>query len=609
MKRKIVWLVLSCLIVVSLVLTSCAPAVVEEGDVVTPGEGEGEVAVIEEGEGEVVVIAAEGPEMVRDIKGRLVEKPRYGGGLTLYRTVDPPNWDPYRHIDCGLTSGMLFEKLRGGDWSVDRSEWPFFSDYVPYVYGKGYLSESWENPDSLTYIIHVREGVHFVSRPPVNGRELTADDIKYCYDRLTGKGEFEEVGQSPWVNYVCNKAIDYMEVIDRYTVVMHLKYPSPLMPEMFGTEGHTWIYAREAVDLYGDLENWENAGGSAIGPFMIDDYVPDSSLTYVKNPTYWGWDDNFPDNQIPYIDTVKELVMTDLSARLAALRTGKLDNIPGLQWDDWEAIMQTNPELQWIKMQSVCSVVDLRCDLEPYSDIRVRRAMQMAINLQEIADTYYGGTADPYPMMVAPAYSQLFTPLEELTPEAQEAFSFNPTRARELLAEAGYANGFTQVVQLTGESELTDILSAYWGDIGITTEQEILESAVYSANARTRNYTGPRWIWSCGTWMPTEILNYWYGGDQVPWNYSNANDPMFNEILDKVRAEPDAVERDRMMKEGFKLGTELFFYTALPVQVVFNVWQPWVKGYQGERSLGTRNYKNMWARVWIDQDLKAALGH
>ena len=103
--------------------------------------------------------------------------------------------------------------------------------------------------------------------------------------------------------------------------------------------------------MYGDLNDWENVIGT--GPFLITDYVSGSIIKFERNPNYWQNDPLNPGNQLPYVDEVKIMIMTDPSTRLAALRSAQLDYIANdrvpIYKEDADSLMATNPELLWSK--------------------------------------------------------------------------------------------------------------------------------------------------------------------------------------------------------------------------------------------------------------------
>ena len=130
----------------------------------------------------------------------------------------------------------------------------------------------------------------------------------------------------------------------------------------------------EAVEEFGDLEDWRNAQGT--GPWIATDYVPDSSLTFVRNDNYWEYDPFWPDNKLPYTDGYTVVQIVDVNMQLAALRTGKLDWLNGIDWEDAQELWKTNPELLSSKgYNTYTPVIDMRTDLEPFSDINFRKAL------------------------------------------------------------------------------------------------------------------------------------------------------------------------------------------------------------------------------------------
>jgi len=609
--KRIAWLPLTLLMVVALVLSSCQTATVEEEKETETVAGKviekGAAAVEEEEEEEEEVVGEAGPEMVRDPStGKMVEKPRYGGTI-IYRDDNDPQeglFDPWE-AGKGMTAGSIYGILHGGDWGIDRSVQDYKTNYPPVEHGTGYSMTHFENPDPLTYIIYLREGMRFQNKPPVNGREVVADDVKYSFDRHLGLGDFAEQGPSAEVTMHAWAVLESVEVVDKYTLVFHLSSANPILPLYFGCEYHPWIIPREVVDTYGTGYTWEQAVGH--GPWQPEDFVTDSSLTLAKHPNYYGRDPKFPENQIPYADKLKILVIPDWSTTLAALRTGKLNRL-GVGYEDAAALWESNPELNNCIMYGSCTTLNWNMRKDgPWQDLRVRKALQMAMNVEEYNDTFLGGKSLTYPFMVqgSPGFDRWHTVYEDLPPDCQEGFTYNPERARELLTEAGYPNGFKITVPLTAVTATSDLQISYYEAVGIEVERNVMDGATYGAVVwgpiETREYD-VGWEWSCGNWAPLEISGYFY--KDVSWNVSNVNDPVFNQMQDDARAETDPVEFDRRLKELFLYGSCQFWYVARPIDAWWNFWQPWHKGYNGENRLTGWQDGAIAARVWIDQDLK-----
>src|SRR4029434_9329738 len=177
------------------------------------------------------------------------------------------------------------------------------------------LAERWDEVDELTYVFHLRRGIRWQNKPPVNGRELVADDVKFTYERfLTEKG-------NP-LRYVLDP-VDRVEVVDRYTVRFRLKEPFVWLPNMLANPLSTWIVAREVVEKYGDLKKAETAIGT--GPFTLERYEPNVKTVFRRNPDYFLKD-------LPGVDVVEWLALDDPSTALAMYRTGQIDAGPEANW-------------------------------------------------------------------------------------------------------------------------------------------------------------------------------------------------------------------------------------------------------------------------------------
>ena len=596
--------------------------VVVEKEVVKTVEVPGQTVVVEK---EVIkTVEVPGPErvVVKEVPagyvidpstGKVVQKPRYGGVLDIPMTSDPIAFDNWRHKDGGAEGyifGLMYEVLMGADWATPRDKAPFLASYTPLIYYKGYAMESFTSPDPLTYTFKLRKGMQFHDKEPVNGREVIAEDVKWSIDRILGLGDFAG-NPSPHVQYKEGwEALESIELVDKYTFTFHMSEAKPLFPEAWGASIMPMIQPREVVEKYGDDFSWEHAVGS--GPFQVQNVVPGSVVTYESNPNYYGTDERYPDNRLPYVDRFNYILVKDEATRMAGLRTGKLAwyAFGYLQTQD---LLKTAPHLKWNKWPGACVMAGVRWDKEPWSDIRVRKAMQMALNLPEMNDALYGGDAGVFPMML---HSQLNMnpPLEEWPAETLEGFKYNPEGAMALLTEAGHPDGFTQEV-IFGKGEHSfyknglDAMISYWDAIGIKTDVKILEGAAYNSYRDALNHD--MWITVyCLPWNPITVFNWVYGGKESSRsNHANVDDPVFNKMVDALQAEPDPAVRLDMIVDINAYGTDQFYNIHGPETVQYNLWQPWLQGYNGERKEDAWDSGRRWARVWIDQEMRDAMGH
>src|SRR5881275_1516625 len=253
------------------------------------------------------------------------QTPRRGGTLAL-RLWDPPNWDLDQTISYKTHIAHTFTHSR----LVKHKAGPGVAPGSLVI--EGDLAESWTQPNETTYVFYLRRGVRWHNKPPVNGRELTAEDVKFTFDR------FLTEPTNP-LKFMLDP-VDRVEVVDRYAVRFRLKEPFVWLVNMLANPTGTWIVAREGVEKYGDLKKPESAIGT--GPFTLERYDPNVKTIFRRNPTYFRSGE-------PWVDGVDWLVMEDAAAGLAAYRTGQLDCGNWHQWavrqQDLESLKKSQPQL------------------------------------------------------------------------------------------------------------------------------------------------------------------------------------------------------------------------------------------------------------------------
>src|SRR5216117_2790473 len=267
------------------------------------------------------------------------------------------------------------------------------------------LAESWSQPNDRTYVFRLRKGVRWHPKPPVNGRELTADDVKYTYDRfLATKGN---------PNRTVLEMVDKVEALDKYTVKFTLKEPNAWFVDHLASTS-TWIIARECVEKYGDLKKWESVVGT--GPWMLERYESGARLSFIRNPNCF-----YPN--LPYVDSVELTINPDPNAAFAAFLAGKLDFGPEygmtIRRGDVAAAKKRLGHW-WLPLQTREFLVPsgritaMKLDQDPLKDVRVRRAIAMADNWREILERnpLAQGKGAPNPVIPA-ALKELSVPIKE----------------------------------------------------------------------------------------------------------------------------------------------------------------------------------------------------
>ena len=602
MKRKIAWLSLICLMVGALLLASCGPAAVEEEEEVVTPEGEEEVVTEEE------VVVTEEKEMVLDSLGRMVEKPKYGGVMNYYGG-DPMSFDECYTVPWGVTiTRLTHNELFLGDWvkgpaGTDDVGWcvnGFFStDFL-----RGDLAESWESPDEETLIFHLRKGVYWQDKPPVNGREFVADDVVFTFNRI-----YAECPQC----YVNNQTKPEhrptsITAPDKYTVV--IKCPAGYVGNTLNWLGEMLlIMPPESVAAPGGSQLWENSCGT--GPFMLEDYVRGSSATLIRNPNYHEKDPLHPENTLPYLDGIKWLIIPDASTRLSALRTGKIDRA-GLSWEEAAEMMETDPQLEYSKyLVSYTNNIFMRMDKpeKPWADIRVRHALAMAIDNQEIVDELYGGNGVilHYPALSHKEYQCMYTPLDELPESVRMQYEYHPDKARQLLAEAGYPDGFT--VNMLTYSVYVDrlcVIKEYWADIGVEMELDVKEAGAFTGQAYQHRHEDMILIYMDNSSVVAQPSLR----PGATMNMSIVDDPYCNEHL-LAELDKNTMNWDKICeiaKKEFPYVLEQCWSIEFPTAYSYIAWWPWLKSYQGEISVGFWNNPTYIRYLWLDLELKEEMG-
>ena len=371
---------------------------------------------------------------------------QYGGNLnvgTVNVTLSALSWDPRDWVwKANHDAGAVREQLFVADLSKSKrngGEYGFVQEaYLPTDSIKGELAKSWYWEDDLTLVVELRRDVFFPEHPGLmKSRLFTADDVVFSYNF---------VDQSPKKILSYFDHIDEVIARDAHTVVFKFNQFHAEWAYRYGYGYHSAINPRELSRV--DPKDWRNVAGT--GPFGLEKYVQSNAQIYKKNNIYWGSEEiGEKSYKLPFVDRVIYRIIKDEATYLTALRTGQLDILESIRWIAVDHLKETTPELKWNRWLSTGGTfVSLRVDQKPFDDVRVRRALNLAINQREIADVFYGGHAELMAYPQHPDFGDYFQPLSEMPGEIQELFTYNPERAKALLLEAGVPHGFSFNVQV-----------------------------------------------------------------------------------------------------------------------------------------------------------------
>jgi peptide/nickel transport system substrate-binding protein len=494
------------------------------------------------------------------------QSPKRGGTLAI-RTWDPPHFDPFQtisyktHIALSFTHSRLLRHKAGPN--VVPGTFPIEGD----------LAESWTQPNETTYIFKLRRGVKWHAKPPVNGRELTADDVVFSVNHfLTVKGN---------ANAYMLKAVDKVEATDKYTVKFTLKEPFVWFLDMLSNPHAVAIVAKEVVEKFGDLKKWESVVGT--GPWMLDSYRPNVGLSYVRNPTYFQ-------SGLPYIDRIEATVDEDNASRMAAFLSGKYDlgwEFPGtINRVDWvqikDTLKQKRPKLQTVEFPSpVMSHISMRTDQKPFSDVRVRQAMSLAIDRQAIIEAVLEGVGAINPAVPA-ALKEWSTPIDKLG-EGAKYYKHDPAEAKRLLAAAGYPNGFPGTMCFTtyGSTILVDSMQLVQKDlkaVGIDVKIDQKEYGAYIATCFYGKFDSMTYGPQTGFLEPDNFLFGQYYPEELK-NQSHINDPVVADMLVRQRRTLDLSKRREIIYDIQRHLAKQQYYVQMPSSIYVAVWEGALKNY------------------------------
>jgi peptide/nickel transport system substrate-binding protein len=509
------------------------------------------------------------------------------------------------------------DSLFGADWTANPSVQNYQLSYWDESYITGDLLSDWEfnTPGVLT--MHVRKGVYWQNLPPVNGRELTSADILFHMNRMAGLGSGYT---APVAYYVADAWVAQIKSVaapDNWTVVMTFGTQNPefIFENMEAPGCDCTIENPEAVQAYTtpgnpELTNWRNAVGT--GPFILTDFVDNSSATFVRNPNYWATDERHPANRLPYVSNLKILIIGNLATAEAAMRAGKIDIMDTIPTNDAVNMKKTNPTMNEIAVplgNGLC--IDPRDDLAPFTNLNVRIALQEAINLPQIASQYFGGGCDPSPLPLTSNFMPGWGyPYSTWTAAQQAQYAYSPTNAKALLAAANFPNGFTTDITVDSSApyqDLIQILQSEFAAINVNMSITLMAHSQFSAFVVTGHHeTGLCYRTSgslgLGYYPIRQLMKFQTGGSS---NDMMVSDPKIDGWYASAMNATSVDQIKQIVHDENVYVINQNFLLSLVQPYAFFLCQPWLKGFNGQYgstcgTVGPLLGFQYESRYWID---------
>ncbi len=494
------------------------------------------------------------------------DMPSPGGVLNIRTLVDPANWDVHetRSVPNSWGVAQAYSSLLAWKFGpqVEYTEMVFQPE----------LAERWEvSPDAQTFTFHLRKGVRFHNLAPVSGRELTSADVKFSAEYGGRLGELKEkrlpVGEQDYIW----EGLERIDTPDAYTVTFRFK--APYVPYLsYAASDYFPIMPREIFDQDGGFRNL--IAGS--GPYMLDTAASQKGTRWVwkKNPAYF-------EAGKPYVDEVRWLVLPQESTMLAAFQTRQLDLIhDGQDVREARELAKSNPQAvsyRWLQARHPeMWLSQLPSRNSPVRDIRVRRAVALAIDHDEINRTLFAGEAE---FGVPGAMPGLFTQAE-----AKQMTRHDPSEARRLLAEAGYVNGVSLEYFLAQEVDqtrvsLAELLQAQLKRAGIDLQIKVVERTQQRQIRRSYNFDiDMDSIGRLHDDPDSQIMGHYYG--TARGNYSQIKDPALDRLLESSRRELDPEKRREILRSISKHLVDNVYAIRMLAPPQWSFWHPSVQNYR-----------------------------
>jgi peptide/nickel transport system substrate-binding protein len=481
-----------------------------------------------------------------------VKQPKAGGTLTIGTNQDAVGFDP--HLSNATASYRIFENVYNGLLT--------FNDKLEV---QPDLAESYTIDSPTQYTFKLRKGVKFH-----NGRELKAADVKYSIERIAD----EKTASPRRSNFA---PLDKIETPDDYTVVIKLKNPySPLLSIL--ADRSTAIVAKEVVDANGGKLDKVMVG---TGPFKFVEYIPNTRTKLEKNPDY------FIKGQ-PLLDTIIYQPIPDDTARSTAVRTGAVDMIEYAPAKDLALFKSDSKIVLTGEGNNNVRYLAFNTKVKPFDNVKVRQAIAWAVDRKPVMEAAVSGAGTP--LMAGPFLPSFWPGLQ------QPYYKQDLAKAKQLLAEAGYPNGFKAKLKNTPTY-------AFLGNAGIVVQEQLkavgiefeiisLEWSVFLRDYMAKDVEAFVSGFSAFTDPHPALDGMFVTGRQN--NFMNYSNPKFDDLWAKAATISDQSERAKLYREAQTILLEDSPMVYLYAANEYEAMQSYVKGYVHYVNGSHVSFRTMW---------------
>ena len=512
--------------------------------------------------------------------------PKAGGNFSSFLNFNP-TLDPQRNSALGQQSisgvmSRVFRFKTGADPNVSANH-EIEND----------LGISAESPDAITWTIKLRTGATFSNIAPVNGHAVEAEDVKATFARA-----LDPANNDP--NRGALNMIDpaQIQTPDKQTVVFRLAFPYSPFRSILASANYSWVFPREV--LGGGYDPSKIAIGS--GPFLLDAATPDVAYTYKKRADWF-------EQGRPYVDSWRYAIIPDASQQLAQFTAGNLDEFVFRDPYQVNAVQQQNPKATILKADNGVPLplyFQMGDPTSVFQDIRVRRAVSMALDRDAISKAVYNGETEQ--VVYVPAYMGKWSlKVSELPADIQQYYKANPAEAKKLLDAAGATNlqlkiAYPQTFGTPPFAKQVETIANMLGAIGMKVTivtQDYNRDFVDAGKGSRQGYFDKDTMMFAST-SPYTDADEWlfsYFHSKSTSNQEHLSDPKYDAMVDKERTLVNEDDRLKAVKEIQQYLAQQMYAPSTVGTFEWTALQPRVQGYQytsNSTSRGTETYSKLW---------------
>jgi peptide/nickel transport system substrate-binding protein len=430
------------------------------------------------------------------------------------------------------------------------------------------LATSWQVISPTQYRFNLRKGVKFH-----DGTPFTADDVVFSYGRIT---------QPKGTNQIYVSGVKEVKKIDDHTVDLILGGPNPVLLRLlvdFRIMSRSWSLKNKSEnvqDYVAKEESYASRNANGTGPYLIKLWEPDKRIVFAANPAWW---DKLQGN-------ATEVIYTPIKAdatRIAALLSGDVDIVTDLPTQDVQRL-RNEPKLKVLDGHEVRTIFigmdqfspELKYSSvkgkNPFKDVRVRKALNLAVDREAIKRVTMRGLSIPAAIMIAPG-------VHGHTPDIDKVAPADVDGARKLLAEAGYPNGFDFGLdcpnnRYVNDEEICQALVGMWARIGLKVRLNAQPMATFIQKIQKFDHDAYMLGWGVATfdglYTLQSLMRTKTTGADGSFNLGRISDPKLDALVDAMKTEIDVKKRDAMLREALLMTRDNYYYVPLHHQL-----RPW----------------------------------